>query len=428
MTKPKNALLVLLALLSAVSAFSEASKEKAAPVGPPQPRVVEGFKKGSLPPRETDPSWLLYQEGLRLYGDKRLGESLVSFSKAVDARSELFSRCAADVDAALAAKEAKKAKDSLSALVRLLAARDMIPQAYEAIHEKAEGSIVSELGLIRETSPSAPLRGLIDATLLVVEESGISRIGDSLGSLKRAVADLATYPEAEFWIGKVYLAEGELRLAELQLKRAYDLSGGSEPEQDRSAMLEALAGIYRSQGDLKSYESSLRAIADASDLFSGKDSYFRNAMERVLAERGFDKFMTLYRLDAAGSVVEAYSGLGELYLDAGRPIATIYLAAAVNATLSRALGEIKVDEPSYSYSGLPDLASRILAGKETARFAGEAGLWKDMTLLGRSLALSGSRETAREIWAALAKAPAPDPWGKKAGEALSMPLSASTRP
>jgi tetratricopeptide (TPR) repeat protein len=426
MTKTKNALLLLFALLSAIYSYSESSKEKAAPVGPPQPRVVEGFKKESLPPREADPSWLLYQEGIRLYGDKRFGESLVSFNKAVDARSELFLRCAADVDSAMAAKEAKKAKDSLSSLVRLLAARDMIPQAYEAIHEKAGGSIVSELGLIRETSPSAPLRGLIDATLLVVEESGISRIGDSLGSLKKAVADLAMYPEAEFWIGKVYLAEGELRLAELQLRRAYDLSGASASAGNREEMLEVLAGIYRSQGDLKGYESSLRGIADASDLFSGKDEYFRNAMERVLAERGFDKFMSLYRVDA-GFAVEAYSGLGELYLEAGRPIATIYLAAAVNSTLSREIAEIKVDEPSYSYSGLPDLMSRILRGKETARFAAESGLWKDMDLLGQSLALSGNRETAREIWAALAGAPAPNPWGKKAEEALSAPLSASKR-
>jgi tetratricopeptide (TPR) repeat protein len=346
---------------------------------------------------------------------------LLSFNKAVDARSGLFLRCSADIDEALAAKEAKKAKDSLSALVRLLASRDIIPQAYSAIREKANGSFVSELGLIRETSPSAPLRGLIDAILLVVEEGGISRVGDSLRALKQAVADLALYPEAEFWIGKVYLAEGELRLAELQFKRAYDMSGGIEPEGDRAAMLEALAGIYKSRGDLKSYESCLREIADASDLFSGKDLYFRNAMERVLGERGFDKFMALYRIDQ-GFAVEAYSGLGELYLDAGRPIATIYLAAAVDATLTRVIGEIKIDEPSYSYAGLPDIASRILVDRELARFAGDKGLWKDLTLLGEALSSSGYRETAGEIWTVLAKLPAPDPWGKKAGENLAAPL------
>jgi tetratricopeptide (TPR) repeat protein len=424
MTPPKIVLIAALAaLVAALSAFAEGSKD--APVAP-QPRVVEPFQKGGLPPRAADPSWLLYQEGIKLYGEKRLGESLVSFRKAIEIRSELFSRCSDDIDAAMATKEARKAKDSLSALVRLLSARDLIPQAYEAIHEKAEGSIVAEMGLLRETSPSAPLRGLIDATLLVVEERGISRVGDSLGALKKAVVDLKLYPEAESWIGKAYLAEGELRLAELQLRRAYDMSGSLELAEDRFAILESLAGIYKSQGDLRSYESCLRDIADASDLFSKKDVYFRDSMERVLVERGIDKFMSLYRVEESSSV-EAYSALGELYLDAGRPIATIYLAAAVNATLTRAIDEIKTDEPSYSYAGLADLASRILADQGMARFAADAGLWKDLVLLGKAVASSGYRETASEIWTVLAKAPVPAPWGRRAADALAMPLSASRR-
>jgi hypothetical protein len=427
MIRRRIALAGLAALALSLAAATEASSEKTVPVGPPQPRVVEAFHGAGLPPRAADPSWLLYQDGIRLYGGKRLGEALLSFQKAVDARSELFSRCASDVDAALAAKEAKRAKDSLSALVRSLAARDLIPQAYESIHRKAAGSLVAELGLIRETAPSAPLRGLLDATLLVVEERGISRIGDSLGALKKAVTALSLYPEAEAWIGRIYLDEGELRLAELQLQRAYAMSDSLELPEDRFATLEALAGIYKARGDLKSYEVSLRGIADASDLFSKKDEYYRNAMERSLAERGFDKFMSLYRLEDRDPSVAAYSALGELYLDAGRPIATIYLAAAVDAILTRAIGEIKVDEPDYAYAGLAELASRMLADREMARYAADSGLWKDLSLLGEALSSSGYRETAREIWGVLARSAAPDPWGRRAARELSAPVSASRR-
>jgi tetratricopeptide (TPR) repeat protein len=427
MTIPKLALAVLATLVFSVASFAEDSKDKAAPIGPPQPRVVAPLQKAPLPPRAEDPSWLLYQEGIKLYDEKRLGESLVAFQKAARARSELFSRCSEDVDSAMAAKEAKRAKDSLSELVRLLAARDMIPQAYEAIYVRAGGSIVAEMGLIRETSPTAPLRGLIDATLLVVEEKGLSRIGDSLRALQKAVRDLMLYPEAESWIGKVYLAEGELRLAELQFQHAYGMIGSLELAQDRQGMLEALAGIYKSEGNLKDYESSLRVLADASDLFANKDSYFRNAMERVLAERGFDKFMSLYRIDQ-GDAAGAYSALGELYLNAGRPIATIYLAAAVDATLTSAINEIKIDEPGYSYAGLQDLLARILADQGMSRFADESDLWKDLVLLGKALAASGYRDTAREIWTAAAKVRAPDPWGSRAADALAMPASASMRP
>ena len=100
-------------------------KKEDAPVGPPQPRVVEPLTPQPLPPREVDPSWLLYQEGVRLFKEKRLGESLESFKKAIIALVP-FERVSADIDAAVATKEAVKAKDSLSALVSLLAARDSV--------------------------------------------------------------------------------------------------------------------------------------------------------------------------------------------------------------------------------------------------------------------------------------------------------------
>jgi tetratricopeptide (TPR) repeat protein len=394
-------------------------KKEDAPVGPPQPRVVEPLTPQPLPPREVDPSWLLYQEGVRLFKEKRLGESLESFKKAIESRSSLFERVSADIDAAVATKEAAKAKDSLSALVSLLAARDLLTRDYESIHASSGGSIVAEMGLLRERSPSGPLRGLIDATLLVVEERGLSRIGDSISALKKAAADLVNYPEAEFGIAKIFLAEGEARLAELQMLHAYDMIGSLEVGEDRFALLESLAEIYKSQGDFKDYELRLREIADASDLFSGKDEYYRNAMERTLAAQGFDKFMALYRVQDSFAT-GAYYELGSLYLEAGRPIAVIYLAAAVNAVLSREIIAIKIDSPSYAYVGLPDLIARILADKELARFASDSGLWRDLVRLGESLAMTGNRDTARELWSAVVNAPGMmDPWKKKASAALA---------
>ncbi|MGA2545126.1 MAG: hypothetical protein ABSF43_01145 [Rectinemataceae bacterium] len=419
--KSKSALIsVAAALVIAFSASAaEGSKEEVAPVGPPQPRVVEPIGSQPLPPRAVDPSWLLYQEGVRLFEEKRLGESLVSFKKAIETRASLFDRASADIAVAVATKEAAKAEGSLSTLVKLLAARDMLARDYESVHLSSGGSIIAEMGLLRERSPSGPLRGLIDATLLVVEERGLSRVGDSIDALGKAAAGLGHYPEAEFGIAKVYLAEGETRLAELQMLHAYDMSGSLELEGDRFVLLEALAGIYKSQGNLKDYELRLREIADASDLFAGKDEYYRNAMERTLAAQGFDKFMALYRIQesiAAG----AYSELGSLYLEAGRPLAVIYLAAAVNAVLSREIVAIKTDLPGYSYAGLTDLAARILADKDLARFASDFGLWRDLVRLGEALAMTGNRDTAREIWSAVAHRPGTgDPWVRRAAAALA---------
>jgi hypothetical protein len=264
------------------------------------------------------------------------------------------------------------------------------------------------------------LRGLIDATLLVVETKGISSVGDSLAALKKAVSDLANYPEAEYWIGKIYLAEGEYRLAELQIQRAYGMRNSLELAQDSYAMLESLAGIYKARGDLKDYEESLRGIADASDLFSTKDEQYRNSMERILDRQGFDTFMKLYRVDESYPI-GAYSDLGALYLEAGRPISTIYLAAAANAILTKSIREIRIDEPGYDYSNIDELATRIAADREMSSYASESRLWKNLVLLGESLASSGNRQAAHELWSVVRKAQGSEPWGKKASEDLEKP-------
>ncbi len=417
------------ALILALQAYpAEGSKAEVAPVGPPQPRILEPLRPNALPPRAADPSWLLYQEGMRLFAEKRLGESLASFKKAIDSREALFDRAAKDISAATATKEALQAQGSLSRLVELLAARELIPQELEALRAKAAGSLLAELGLLRERSPSRPLHGLLDAALLVVEERGLARVGDSVAALAKATEELARYPEAEFWISKIYLAEGESRLAELQAIRAYGMSGSLEVTDDRFSILQALADIYRARGDGKDYELRLREIADASDLFAGKDEYYRNAMERTLALQGFDKFMALYRVEDRFAIA-AYSQLGALYLEAGRPLAVGYLAAAVNAVLTREIAAIKADSPGFAYKDLPDLASRILAGEDTARFASESGLWRDLVRLGEALSASGNRETAREIWAAVSRAlGASDPWGKRAAAFLISSRNASRRP
>jgi hypothetical protein len=425
----KRTVATLAALALAWAIGAEDSKE-VKPIGPPQPRVVERAAPVALPPRQTDPSWLLYQEGRRLFGEKRLGESLIAFKDAADSRASLFERAESDIRAALDTKEAKRSRGSLLTLARLLAERDYIQQDIRSIKDRAGGSLPAELALYRERSPSSPLRGLIDAALLVGEERGLSRIGDSSSALAKAATELKGYPEAEFWIGKIYLAEGESRLAELQMLKAYEMRDSFDVPEDRYELIESLAELYRERGDGKDYEQRLREIADASKLFTEKNEYYRNAMERTLAGKGIDTFMTLYRVDETYAV-SSYSKLGEFYLESGRPLAVIYLAAASNALLSRSIQEIKVDEPGYSYGGLKDLCARILANRDLAAYASRVGLWPDLVSLGRALSESGYRDSGREILTIVSGLGGIEPWSARAGEALKgdvSTISASRRP
>jgi len=413
-----------LAIASAPCALAEKKSAEEAPLGPPPPRVVAPLPLPPPPPDPTDPSWLSYQDGLGLVEERRFGEAIDSFRKAIDARAERSAEAVKRIDAALAEKEAARAKGSLSTLVELLAARDFIDSDIARIKAASGGSITKEMSLIAERRPSSVLDAFIKAARLVLGVTGSPRIGDSLAALKSAAASMRYYPEAEYAIGRIYLAEGELGLAELQIRRAIDMSESLDVPAQRYAMLAALAEVYRDAGRERDYELALGEIVAASELFSKKQEFLRLAMERTLMRDGIDKFMLLYRVKE-DFVRDACSKLGAHYLANGRPTAVIYLASSVNIALTESIAALRAQEPGYSYSSMGDLLERIAAEPSLARYAKEAGVYRDMILLGEALALAGSRESARGIWTALIAARAPAPWDAEARAALARPAGAA---
>jgi hypothetical protein len=412
------AALAAAAFLALAGAGAEEKKKGEEVPLPPIPRVVKPLPEPPAPPTPADPSWLLYEEGRALYGEKRLGESLDSFKKAIEDRAERADEAGAKIDAALADKEAKKASGSIRALAELLASRDLISSELAAARADAGGSLLKELSILQSKRVSSVLDSFLKAAKLVIEQRGGARIGDSLAKLRSEATAMRYYPEAERALGLVYLAEGELALAEMQLRRAIDMADSLDVPEERYAMLEELAEAYRAEGKGRDYEMTLREVSDQAELFSKKEEFLRLAMERTLGRDGIDKFMMLYRVQDAFAA-SACSKLGALYLGNGRPGAVIYLAAAVNMTLTREIAGLREKEPGYSFATIEELLALVGADPALARYANEAGLYRDMLLLGRALAEGGNRETARGIWAAVAKAPGAGPWAKEARSALS---------
>ena len=192
---------------------------------------------------------------------------------------------------------------------------------------------------------------------------------------------------------------------------------------ERYAMLEELASAQKAAGEDRDYEISLRAVTDDSQLFSKKEEYLRLAMERTLDRDGIDKFMLLYRVDEEFAR-SASSKLGEHYLEGGRPLAVIYLAAAVNIGLTRSIAAIREGDPGFAYTDVAALLARMGREGKIARYAADTGLYRDMQLLGEALVLNGARDSARGIWAALAGTEGAAPWNSAAKASLGRPASA----
>ncbi len=428
---PRAALWACLAALCLVAAPKAAAQASATTAvdevpepRPPVPRVIEPLPVPPPPPDPADPSWIRYREGLALFDDKRFGEALDAFRKAIEARVARSEEAVAGIDAALADPEAGKAQDSIKALLELLASRDLIASELAALRTRSGGSLLTEMSLLRAHRTSGMLDAFLRSAKLVIDQRGGSRIGDSLSALRAASASMRHYPEAEYALGRIFLTEGEFDLAEIQFRRALDMGESLDVPSDRYAMLAELAELYRARDRTRDYELALREVADEAELFSKRQEGLRNSMERTLSRDGFDKFMLLYRVEE-GFARAACSKLGRLYLEAGRPLATIYLATAANIGLTEAIARIRSGEPGYAYSSLSDLLGRIEADPALARYAISGGLYGDLVLLGEALATGGARASARGIWLPLADSGASGSWGKAARAALARPAGAA---
>lgn len=403
--------LVLLALVSVVPAASQEASMSAAPGASSAPA-------SAVRPMGPDRSREYFEEGRRLYEIRLFGQSLASFQAAVEERSAQYGQALARIEAITSQKDLERAKDSISSIVKLLAQRDLIDADIARIEGEAAGSLKKETGLLLGRKLSADFEYFLRAVALVLDRRDASALKNSLVALKKACTELASYPEAEYWIGKVYAAEAEPRLAELQYKRAWDQRAALEIPDDRFEILQCLADLYGSQKSWYSYEECLRKAVAEDPLFGEKQTFLREAMERALGQQGFDRFFGLYHA-SYGPWTRAERDLGGFYLGNGRPQALVHLAIAANAVLSRCVTRMLERDPAWEYSNLAGLLGKIEADRELSSFARSTGLYQTLQELGLALDRGGYRESAREIWRTLAGMKGIEPWNRSASQALS---------
>jgi len=410
------ALVALSALLCAVPAIAQTIAVPASAV--PASAVPAGAILAN------EPAWLSLERGRRAYADKEFGAALMAFETAIETRRDSFSAAALRLDQALLSKPAVEAGDSISAALAAFAADDLLQTDYRRISEASRGSLRALLEALRAERISDSHRAFIEALLLAMEYGPPERFGDSIGALRRELDDLVSYPEAEYWKGKVFLLEGELELAERQFLRAFDMRQALDVPEDRYAILYDLAALYRTAGDDAAWEAVMKRIL-ADDPVAGEpplDPFLRQAMMDTLLDAGFDRFMTLYRLEPSFSL-EANGEMGGFYLERGRASAPLHAAVAVNMVLTRAVSMLRSRDRDYAWAGLDDFLSRIAARRDITEYLAGQGLNKLLLTLGDALYVAGARRSATPLWRVVA-ASGERPYAGVAARRLAEPASA----
>lgn len=367
--------------------------------------------------------WVEFENGKRLFREKEFGQALNAFRSAATERRTMFEAASRALSAAMDSPQARRAEGSILALVEEYAKEIFLSSELERINEQAGSSLRKKIDLLRQRRLTDRFRGFLDALYLTLDYRTFDELGDSLADLQKAAAALAMYPEAEFWMGRVFEAEGELRLAEIQYSRAWDMREAYEVADDRFTPLYALADLYRTRGDfLRMEEQYLQILRQDTTVSDPKNEYLRNAMLNTLTRDGFDKFMSLYRTETDFSV-RALDALGSFWYENGRQAkAVLYLGLAVNRVLTKAIDAVRSEEPSYAYAALPELLARIAGRRDLEEYARNAELYRLLFTLADALYANGARTPARDLWRVLAAAPGAGIWGAKSEGQLRSPI------
>jgi tetratricopeptide (TPR) repeat protein len=357
-------------------------------------------------PGSGEPAWLNLERGKRAFESKRFGEALVAFHTAITMRRDSFSAAGAKLAKALDSKEAREAGGSIRKALSAFAEADFISRDYEKIALNAGPSVEVLIVALKKERISDNHRNFIEALQSVLEYKSIESLSDSISTFGYEINALSRFPEAEYWKGKVFFLEGELDLAENQFKRALEQGLSLDIPEDMFSILYAMADLYELKADRVAWERVLQRILDGvtatrdAQAAARVDTALRSAMAKTLREAGFDKFMTLYRVEPSFAL-DAYADLASFYLETGRADAMINAAIAVNMTLTRAINIMQAKNSDYVWRSLDDFLLKAGANREVQEYLSKNPLHRMMLVLADALYIEGGRVFAGAMWKTL---------------------------
>ncbi|QQO08216.1 hypothetical protein [Breznakiella homolactica] len=323
-----------------------------------------GFLFSQAPER---PYWFTLEQGKLLFREGQYGDALIAFEDARRQRETMFTRMEQDLIFVLSLPEVRRLGDSLSRVETYIQDRG---------YDQADKAL-------RELYYRVPREELNNSAAAALEKT----------------AELKGYPEAEFWLGECYRAEGELGVALRQYRKAYDLRALLQTPGADTEILYSIADIHRMRREYIEMEECYLKILELDYLWSeDSETFVKNAMTRTLENEGIDRFLTLYRYD--NTVVEkAHRLLGFYYYYSGRyGRASEHLLFAFLIQNTVLIEEMLSRRFDYQFTETRALMTEISAQPVLSAYLSEVEYYKTIYYLGSSLYANGKLGPARNFW------------------------------
>jgi tetratricopeptide (TPR) repeat protein len=355
------------------------------------------FKTSFAQQTVGQPWWYTLERGKLYFRDGSYGDALIAFEDARRSRIAQFTRMEQDFILLLSVPQVRSLGDSLEFVERYIADR----------RESAAAAALAELYY------RIPKDSLKNSATKALEE---------LDRLKN-------YPEAEYWLGETYKAEGELGLALRQYEKALKEQTLLESPGFDADILYRITDIHRVRRNYLEMEKRAKEIIEGpgpaglprDSLWTGSfpnqgesGNQIRAAMARILENEGINRFLTLYRYN--NTVTEkAHRLLGFYYYSTSR-----YIPAAEHLMFSFLIqNTILIDQVirrdyDFTFTSLDDLMSFVNSRPELLAFVDESEYYKTVFYLSSALFVTGKAKPSRELWAFLAGNRNAGVWGERA--------------
>ena len=211
------------------------------------------------------------------------------------------------------------------------------------------------------------------------------------------------YPEAEYWIGKIFENEGENTLALRQYEKALDFSYKAESSEFYIAVLLSIANIYNKQKKYNLYEETLIKLITDAKKAAKADMEYEKILEERLIGSGLDKTIYYFRYDI-DSLITPYGELGIYYLKNARDRNGIrYLTSSVIIILTRLIEVNREYDPNYEYTNSRNLVINSEKDNKNKEYMMESELYKYLFFLALALDNIGEFKQSQYIFSFLSE-------------------------
>ena len=284
-------------------------------------------------------------------------------------------------------------------------------------------------------SGTAPAWLLFEKGKLAVSER---EYGKALNYLLQALDKRSIYPEVEMEIGNVFVAEGELSLAEEHYLRAYEYRSSLAIPEERHTILLRLAWLYKERKRYKQMAEALLEIANDDPEFADPESAKRKSFQDIYRRRGLDRLLELQR-HAASFAAVAHSQLGWFYYRTGfYQSSIIHYLFAVVSLFTDTIRELRRFDVEYAFSDVSTLLSDAFRRRTLADFLRRQSIFENLDYLGGavygadifrclyylagSTYATGNTTLAMNIWSAVAQSEWAYPYSGLAEQQIMSPV------